>query len=105
MSAIRLSLFDRGSAAIPNSSNMYRKKSLGPSRVLKMKAVFVSSSIRPSSVWISVVLPVPTSPVSRMNPFRSWIPYNRFASASLWLSLRKRKCGSGVTLKGFAVSL
>src|SRR5258706_2837048 len=54
------------------------------------------------SAFRIVVLPVPTSPVRVMKPFRSCTAYTSVASASAWLSDMYRKRGSGFTLNGSA---
>ena len=50
--------------------------------VLSTSAVSVSAGIWPSAARRSVVLPVPTSPVSSMKPFRRVIPYTSDARPS-----------------------
>ncbi len=73
-SASRYSALVRHGSSMPNSSKSIRKKSRGSSFGLKMKAEAVSASSCPSSACSSVVLPVPTSPVSTTKPLRDCTP-------------------------------
>src|SRR6516162_61091 len=74
-------------------------------RELKTKAVATccrrSHSI---SLLMSVVFPVPTSPVRRTKPLRLWIPYVRQARASSVCRVKNKYRGSGFTLNGLARS-
>ena len=66
----------------------------------RMRAV---RKVGPSSSRIArqtVVLPAPTSPVIWMNPLRSRMPNRMWWNASRCWSLKNRKRGSGVMLKG-----
>ena len=47
-----------------------------------------------------VVLPVPTSPVSTMNPLRAEMPYSSVARASRVCGIMYMKRGSGLPAKG-----
>src|SRR5512136_672393 len=53
----------------------------------------------------SVVLPVPTSPVSTTYPSPSRIPYRNVSRASLCFSPSHRNLGSVLTLNGFSCKL
>ena len=55
---------------------------------------------RSSAVRISVVLPVPASPMSSVMPVRLAMPYSRLLSASRWTSVSTRKRGFGVRSNG-----
>ena len=65
----------RDSQGMPKSAIMKSKNWETLSRGLKTKAVATFSwCSQPSSLLSSVVFPVPTSPVSKMNPLRVSIP-------------------------------
>jgi hypothetical protein len=51
-----------------------------------------------------VVLPVPTSPVSKMRPLRAWIPYVSSSNDSCVCGVKNRYRGSGLILNGFSHS-
>ena len=53
--------------------------------VKKIKAVFNCLSKSESSAWMSVVFPVPGSPVMTIMPFRSRIPESMADNASEWV--------------------
>src|SRR5258708_35858023 len=74
-------------------------------RELNRNAVLVRRMCSQSkSRFTRVVFPVPTSPVSVMNPLRACIPYISPDSASSICLVRNRYRGSGLTLNGFSFS-
>src|SRR5258707_10622096 len=74
-------------------------------RELNRNAVLVRRMCSQSkSRFTRVVFPVPTSPVSVMNPLRACIPYISPDSASSICLVRNRNRGSGLTLNGFSFS-
>ena len=76
---------------MPKSAIMKSKNCVTLSRGLKTNAVQTLSWRNHSrSLLMSVVLPVPTSPVNTMKPLRVSIPYVRQASASWVYRVRKR---------------
>ena len=75
---------------IPNSRQMETSNSTTDSSGLRMKATSAPSGSISSRRRLAVVLPVPTSPVSRTKPPSLLIPYNRWARASACPVLRKK---------------
>ncbi len=86
---------------IPNSRQMETSNSTTDNSGLRMKATSAPSGNVSNRRRQAVVLPAPTSPVSRTKPPSLLIPYIRCASASACPALRKKKWGSGTMEKGF----
>ena len=65
---------DSSRLTTPRSARTYSSMSSNGRVELKMNETAVWPSSRWRRAWSKVVLPVPTFPVSRMKPLRSWVP-------------------------------